>query len=179
MQVQKIIADVLSEKEEDLSRLRALNSRQKSEISTLKRQLAEAKRRPATYVSAAASATTPTAPVNDRRASSKRTDPRRTRPDPNAKNPNSIDRSRHKEIASMSDAEWQRKCQPNRAGKYPCLDCLKKGMRYFHEVCDPVKREANFGRHKTRQKEGEGNCRVDLRRLRLMRNWFIYPCQNS
>ena len=60
----------------------------------------------------------------------------------------------------MSDAEWQRKCQPNRAGKYPCLDCLKKGMRYFHEVCDPVKREANFGRHKTRQKEGGDNSRT-------------------
>ena len=67
--------------------------------------------------------------------------------------PTTIDRSKHPDVAKLSDQAWQRLCGPNRTGAHPCSQCLKLGMRQFHKTCDPVRRKTNYEKHKKRQSD--------------------------
>ena len=128
--VQRIVEGMLAEHKAKASKLEA-------EIARLKRELATAKgtkphRQPTTRARVAATnpTTSNSIPIDQ------------------------ITRSKHPEIAKLSDAAWQRLCNPNRTGANPCSECLKLGMRYFHSSCDPVRREANFKKQKQRTASG-------------------------
>ena len=123
--VQKIVEGILAEHKNKVSKLEA-------EITRLKRELAAAKS------------------AKPQRQQTPRARVTVTNTNSNKMPIDQINRSKHPEIAHLSNPAWQRLCNPNKTGAKPCSECLKLGMRYFHDACDPVRREANFKKQKQR-----------------------------